>query len=154
MKKRGYIFERRSTATGPLSESVNQMYSAWLRTKLRQKSGYNFKLQYSPQPSKPKRSRSRNVIWLNPPYNSTISRNIGYKFLQAVDDCFTPDHPLRKIFNRNTLKLCYSRMPNVESIIFSHNKFELKGQSVTSASQVDKIATAERKIPALSLVNA
>ena len=41
-------------------------------------SGYNFKLQYNPQPSKPKRSRSRNVTWFNPPCNSTVSTNIGY----------------------------------------------------------------------------
>ena len=110
-----------------------------------QKSGYNFKLQYNPQPSKPKRSRSRNIIWFNPPYNSTVSTNIGYKFLQAVDDCFTPDHPLRKIFNRNTLKLSYSCMPNVKSIISSHNKFVLKDQSVTSASQVDKDCNCRKK---------
>ena len=110
-----------------------------------QKSGYNFKLQYNPQPSKPKRSRSRNIIWFNPPYNSTVSTNIGYKFLQAVDDCFTPDHPLRKIFNRNTLKLSYSCMPNVKSIISSHNKSVLKDQSVTSASQVDKDCNCRKK---------
>ena len=110
-----------------------------------QKSGYHFKLQYNPQPSKPKRSRSRNIIWFNPPYNSTVSTNIGYKFLQAVDDCFTPDHPLRKIFNRNTLKLSYSCMPNVKSIISSHNKSVLKDQSVTSASQVDKDCNCRKK---------
>ena len=34
--------------------------------------GYNYKLQYNPQPTKSKRSRSRNVIWFNPPYNSTV----------------------------------------------------------------------------------
>ena len=110
-----------------------------------QKSGYNFKLQYNPQPSKPKRSRSRNIISFNPPYNSTISTNIGYKFLQTVDDCFTPDHPLRKIFNRNTLKLSYSCMPNVKSIISSHNKSVLKDQSVTSASQVDTDCNCRKK---------
>ena len=63
------------------------------------RSGYNYKLQYNPQPTKPKRSRTRNVIWLNPPYNCTVSTNIGYKFLQAIDECFPSHHPLHKIFN-------------------------------------------------------
>ena len=67
------------------------------------RSGYNYKLQYNPQPTKPKRPRSRNVIWFNPPYNSTVSTNIGYKFLQAIDECFPSHHLLHKIFNRNTL---------------------------------------------------
>ena len=58
-----------------------------------QKSGYDYKLDYNPQPPKPKRSRSRNIIWFNPPYNSNVITNIGYKFLQAIDDSFPPNHP-------------------------------------------------------------
>ena len=85
-----------------------------------QKSGYNFKLQYNRQNLNHPEVEN-NVIWFNPPNNSTISTNIGCKFLQAVGDSFTPDHPLRKIFNRNTLKLSYSCIPNVKSIISSHN---------------------------------
>ena len=54
-------------------------------------------------------------------------------------------YPLRKIFNRNTLKLSYSCMPNVKSIISSHNKSVLKDQSVTSASQVDKDCNCRKK---------
>jgi hypothetical protein len=88
-----------------------------------QKSGYNY-IQIAIQPST-----------VNPPYNSTVSTNIGYKFLHAVEDCLPPDHPLRKIFNKNTLKLSYSCMPNVNSIISNHNKSVLKHQSITSPSQ-------------------
>ena len=84
-----------------------------------QKSGYDYKLDYNPQP---KRSRSRNIIWFNPPYNSNVITIIGYKFLQAIDDSFPPNNPLHKIFNRNTLKLSYSCMPNVHCIVSGHNK--------------------------------
>ena len=93
-----------------------------------------YKLQYNPQSSKPKpRSRSINVIWFNPLYNSTVSTNIGYKFLQAIDDCFPSHHPLHKIFNRNTLKLSYScmPMPNVKCVMSSHNKSIINKQMNT-----------------------
>ena len=61
-----------------------------------------------------------NVIWFNPPYNSNVKTNIGHKFLQAIDDCFPKNNPLHKIFNRNTLKLSYSCMPNIRNIISDH----------------------------------
>ena len=54
--------------------------------------------------------------------------NIGHKFLQAVDECFPPNHCLYKIFKRNTLKLSYSCMPNVHQIITAHNKTILDKQ--------------------------
>ena len=68
------------------------------------KSGYEFKLHYNPQPLKPKRSRSRNVLWFNPPYSANVATNIGHKFLKTINECFPPSHPLNKILNRNTLK--------------------------------------------------
>ena len=77
------------------------------------KSGYNYKLKFNPQHAKTK--RSRNIIWFNPPYNSNVKTNIGHKFLQAIDDCFPKNNPLHKIFNRNTLKLSYSCMPNIRN---------------------------------------
>ena len=52
---------------------------------------------------------------------------------------------IRANFNKNTLKLSYSCMPNVKSIISSHNKSVLKDQSVTSASQVDKDCNCRKK---------
>ena len=41
---------------------------------------------------------------------------------ETIDESFPKNHPLNKIFNRNTLKLSYSCMPNVQSIISSQNK--------------------------------
>ena len=100
-----------------------------------QKSGYDYKLDYNPQPPQPKRCRSRNIIWFNPPYNSNVITNIGYKFLQAIDDSFPPNHPLHKIFNRNTLKLSYSCMPNVHCIVSGHNKTILNKQNKTETTK-------------------
>ena len=98
------------------------------------KSGYNYKLKYNPQHAKTKRTRNRNVIWFNPPYNSNVKTNIGHKFLQAIDDCFPKNNPLHKIFNRNTLKLNSSCMPNIRNIISGHNNSVVNKLTSTDAS--------------------
>ena len=47
--------------------------------------------------------------------------NIGHRFLALVDKHFPEDHKLRKIFNRNIIKISYSHMNNTEQIIDNHN---------------------------------
>ncbi|KAL9988996.1 hypothetical protein ACROYT_G003499 [Oculina patagonica] len=91
-------------------------------------SGYDHKLTYNPPPERAtgnRRKRTRNITWFNPPFDSNVKTNLGRKFLQIVDKCFPKNHPLHKIFNRHTLKLSYSCMPNMKSIISSHNKHVL-----------------------------
>ena len=87
------------------------------------KSGYDFQLKFDPTAAQTsfKKSRKRNISWFNPPYNSTVKTNIGAEFLKLLDKCFPPSHPLRKIINRNTVKLSYSCTPNMEAIISSKN---------------------------------
>ena len=68
-----------------------------------------------------KRKRKRRIIYYNPPFCNSVSTNIGRKFIQLIDKTFTADHPYRKIFNRNSLKLSYSCMPNIKRIIHAHN---------------------------------
>ena len=87
-----------------------------------EKSGYEYQLHFNPQPAKQKRQRYRNVTWFNPPYSANVNTNIGQKFLKIIDECFPKAHPLHRIFNRNTLKLSYSCMPNIKSVIACHNK--------------------------------
>ena len=110
--------------------------------------GYKYTLEYNPQPPKHKRSRKRNIIWFNPPYNCKVATNIGHKFLQAIDDCFRPTHPLHKILNRNTLKLSYSCMLNVHCIISGHNKKIrnklLQTDALSRSQHVSRAADASR----------
>jgi hypothetical protein len=94
-------------------------------------SGYTHTLTYgqgltNSDRTKNRRNRNRNVTWYNPPYNANIKTNIGKKFLELIDTCFPNTNPLRKIFNRRTLKLSYSCMPNVRQHIDAHNKKTLK----------------------------
>ena len=86
------------------------------------KSGYTFKLKYQHSSDRKRRNRPRDVIWFNPPFNLSVETNIGNKFLQLVEQCFTMGHPMRKIFNRNTVKISYSCMPNMDRMIQSSNK--------------------------------
>ena len=93
------------------------------------KSGYNFKLKFDPEaknPRPPPRNRSRKITWFNPPYSLSATTRIGAKFLQLIDSCFPFGHPLRKVFNRNTVKVSYRTTPNMSQTIVGHNKKLLK----------------------------
>ena len=83
----------------------------------------------------PRRNRQRNVIWFNPPFSKNVKTNIACSFLHLVDTHFPAGHKLHKIFNRNTVKVSYSCMNNVRSIITNHNtRIIRKSQTqVTSA---------------------
>lgn len=51
-----------------------------------------------------------------------METNIGRKFLQLIDAHFPENNKFHKIFNRKTVKVSYGCMPNMGSIISSHNK--------------------------------
>ena len=73
--------------------------------------------------TKQKRKRkNRKVTWFCPPFSKKVRTDVGKKFLDIVDKNFGDKNcKLRPIFNRNTLKLSYSCMENIESIIKKHN---------------------------------
>ena len=51
-----------------------------------------------------------------------VEKDLGRQFLLLIDKIFHKKHPLRKIFNRNNVKLSYRTTPNLASLISSHNK--------------------------------
>ena len=90
-------------------------------------SGYNYTLTYKLRTPNRQRKRQRdNILWYNPPFSKNVSTNIGHKFLNLVDKHFPKDNKLRKILNRNTIKISYSCMNNTKQIIDSHTKRILK----------------------------
>lgn len=101
-----------------------------------QKSGYDHTLEYNQTTIKPssgeKKKRKRKVIWFNPPYDMRLEKPIGREFLKAVAECFHQGHPLRKIFNKSTVKLSYSCMPNVKTIIDGMNREKLGKQEASN----------------------
>ena len=100
-------------------------------------SNFSHKLEYTPhETQRPRRNRQRNVIWFNPPFSKNVKTNIARSFLHLVDTHFPAGHKLHKIFNRNTVKVSYSCMNNVRSIITSHNTRIIR-KSQTQVTGVD-----------------
>ena len=51
---------------------------------------------------------------------------VGREFLSLLDRSFPPYHPLSKIFNRQTVKLSYKRMPNMAEVVSGQNTRKLR----------------------------
>ena len=77
-----------------------------------------------------KRKRRRQIIWYNPPFNKEVSTNLAAKFLQLLEIHFPKNSPLHKFLNRNTIKVSYCCLPNMNNIKSSHNKNLLNGKNV------------------------
>ena len=79
------------------------------------KSGYKHTLKYRNNENAPntrcKRTRKRQIVWYNPPFNSAVTTNLGKKFLALIDKHFPPnkqrEDKLNKIINRHCLKISY-----------------------------------------------
>ena len=97
-----------------------------------------------PQPKR-NRNRQRKIVWYNPPWNANVKTNLGRKFLNIIDRCFPNGHPLHKIFNKHTLKLSYSCMPNMKSIISSHNKAVLSDYHQSQTQTSNKECNCRKK---------
>jgi hypothetical protein len=100
------------------------------------RSGYkSYHLSYAAPDDQPKprnRRRRKKAIFFNAPFCLSVKTKIGKEFFRIVDRHFTKAHPYYSIFNRNTVKLSYSCMANMATIIKSHNSH------VLGASKADK----------------
>ena len=98
-------------------------------------SSYNAKLTYSGQHNKSHQrhntQRKRNIIWFNPAYSKNVKTNVAQRFLRLLNKHFPKTSRLHIIFNRNSVKVCYSCMPNVKSIISNHNRRVLKSNTTS-----------------------
>ena len=93
-------------------------------SKALKESGFNDDIKYCPiqQNNDSRKQRKRKVTWFNPPYSTNVETNVAKQFLKLVDKHFPKESKLHKVFNRNNLKVSYSCMPNIASIIAQHNK--------------------------------
>ena len=97
------------------------------------KSGFKTELTYKDS-TKPSTKRKRKIIWFNPPYNQNMSTNIPKIFLKLVDKHFPRTHRLHKIFNRNTIKVSYCCMSNVQQFAKKYNSFIQNKKNKTTLS--------------------
>ena len=80
-------------------------------------------LEFEEPPPKPStRNRRKRAIYFNAPFCTSVKTNIGREFFKILDRNFMTDHRYYKLFNRKTVKLSYSCMPNLKAIIQGHNR--------------------------------
>ena len=86
-------------------------------------SGYSETLIYNEdnQPTRPRRNRQRNIIWYNPPFSKNVKTNIGRTFLKLISKHFPNQHKYHSLFNKNNVKVSYSCMDNMKTVINKHN---------------------------------
>ena len=94
------------------------------------KSGFNESLVFIPETNTSdnisKKQRKRKIIWFNRPFSLSVKTNIGRTFLKLLTQNFPKSNVLHNIFNNNKVKVSYSCMSNLSSIISSHNKILLR----------------------------
>ena len=88
-------------------------------------SGFKEELRYTPsdksfQEENGQRTRREKIIRFNPPYSRSVKTNIGKNFLHLLKH-FPANNKMHKIFNKNTVKVSYSCMKNMDSVICGHN---------------------------------
>ena len=89
------------------------------------KSGYlgNITFKSTTQPSNHEtRKRRYYILWYNPPFSLNVKTDIGKKFLYLILKHIPPNNKFHNLFNKNNVKISYSCLPNIGSIINSHNK--------------------------------
>ena len=111
-------------------------------------SGYKTTLTYNKTTNVNNRNRVRNIIWFNPPYSQNVKINIGKTFLKLVKKNFPRGHKLYKIFNRNTLKLIYSCMSSMSSVIRQYNY-----RVLSTAESVDRLCNCRNKEMMVNVCN-
>ena len=74
-----------------------------------------------------RRKRRRKTVWFNSSYSLDMKTNVSkiFLFLSHSHTHFSPTHFFHNIFNKNTVKISYSCMRNMNSIISAHNLFIL-----------------------------
>ena len=94
------------------------------------KCAFNDDIIYTPliESNNPKRqnTRKRKITWFNPPYSMNVETNIGKIFLKLEKKHFPRNRSFHKIFNKNNVNISHSCVRNINSIIESHNKFNLR----------------------------
>ena len=84
------------------------------------RSQYDPKLAYK-EKGKEKRKRRRKIIFFQPPFCRTVSSDICEGLMKLLKKHFPMGHKYEKIFNKNKIRVSYSCMPNVKSLITAHN---------------------------------
>ena len=105
-------------------------------------SGYTTSTVYASSYENSDRNRYRKIILFNPPFSQNVKINIGNIFINLTKNYFPKDSKLLKIFNTSAIKLSYSGMPNMSSVIKQHD------EKVLSSSQTNEKLQCNCRNPA------
>ena len=96
---------------------------------LKKKRGFNEPLHFIPKTNTSNntcKKQKYKIICFKPPFSLSIKTNVAKTFLKLLKQHFLKSSRLHKIFNKNVVKVSYSCMSNMSSIISLHNKRLLK----------------------------
>ena len=88
------------------------------------KAGCSYKLRYNNSSfnnNGKKYNRKRNIIWFNPLFSKNMIKKVDKSCLDLVEKYFPAKRMPNKVFNRNTLEVSHSCMPNLKTVINLHN---------------------------------
>ena len=91
------------------------------------------------------KTRKRKITWFNPPFKINVATNVAKTFLTLIDEHFPKNKRLSKLFNRNTIKVSYSCLPNVKQTIFNNNHRLLQLHRMKEATQDSKLCNCRQK---------
>ena len=94
-------------------------------------SGFNESIEFASAPAT-KRSRNKQIICFHPSYSVNKKINIGRIFLWLMNKHFLRHHKYCKSFNRKNMKINYSCMSNMASVIGNHNTSLLEDPTSTN----------------------
>ena len=117
-------------------------------------SGYDEELIYDTEIKKQseknkKQKRTREITWFNPPYNESVTTNLGKQFLKIIDINFPHNRKdgLQKIINRHSVKISYSCSQNFKNIIKANNTLKLKNNTNTKKEEQECNCQKKNKCP-------
>ena len=99
------------------------------------------------------KNRRRNLIWFNPPYSANVVTKVGKYVLSLLDKHFPPHNKFHKTFNRNTVKITYSYLSNMKTIINSHNHKVTNPKTITKDTTCNCVDKAKCPLSQKCLVN-
>ena len=79
----------------------------------------NHKLKHQKQDQKKDnpQQRKRQIIWFNFPYSKYVPTKVGKCFLSLIDKPFPSHHKFHKLINQNNVKISYSCLTNIKTVI-------------------------------------
>ena len=118
-------------------------------TEALKKNGHNTNLQFdktcTDKNNEKNKTRKRKITSFNPPFNINVATNVAKTFLTFIDKHFPKNKRLIKIFNRNTIKVSYSCLPNVKQTTSINNHRLLQLHRIKESNQDSKLCNCRQK---------